>query len=332
MSSKREQKITKKSPGFHNELSENVVRQTAREDIPRYEANPHTVQRNSNLNAVLREKSPSEDVNVQLRKKELYKFKLGQAKVAYDKLFAVCQRLKKKVNELEKDNEALQTKHGDISVRKTDVVKRERTPHKDRSSDLGLERSTGKATQTPSSICSPTEVPHSAVRQLYLNFKDSEAEATEEEKFETVSRRIELLDGSPSEIKNAPDLRKKKSPAWVNVKKILTKRRVEDRDDTIMDNDVPFLRHKNDLDDFKYMEVVRKQDERKKLPAGYCIDCVRFYTAYGKYGSLEKANEVAMRLCGHGVHDETSKHRSKYQAPPTPPDFWDIDFLERHDS
>lgn len=327
MSAKREQGIAREPPGFHNDLSAKVVRQIERKDIPRYEAVPHTIQRNSDQNVVLREKGPSTDFNSQLQKKELYKFKLGQAKVAYEKLFAVCQRLRKKVNELEKDNEALRSKNGEASARKPDVVKWEDTPRKEGSSDLELERSTGKA--TTSSFCSPTEVPHSAVRQLQLNFRDSEAEATEEEKFETMSRRIELLDGSPSEMN---DLRKKKSPTWVKVKKVLTKRGAEDRDNDIMDTVVPFVRHKNDLDDFKYMEVVRKQDERKTLPAGYCIDCIRFYNAYSKYESLEKANEVARRLCGHGIHDETSRHRSRYQAPPTPPDFWDIDFLERHDS
>ena len=328
MSSKREQGIAREPPGFHNELSAKVVRQIERKDIPRYEAVTHTIQRNNDKNDVLRKKSSPTDFNVQLQKKELYKIKLGQAKVAYDKLFAVCQRLRKKVNELEKDNETLRATSGDNSARKPDVVKGECTPGKERSSDLELEPSTGKPMQTPGSICSPTEAPHSDVRQLHLNFRDSETETTEEEKFETVGRRIDLLDGSPSEMN---DLRKKKSPAWVKVKKVVTKRRFEDRDDGITGNAVPLERHKNDLDDFKYMEVVRKQDERKKLPAGYCIDCMRFYTAYSKYKSLEKANEVARRLCGHGVHDETSRHRSRYQAPPTPPDFWDIDFLERHD-
>jgi len=331
MSSKREIGVTREPPGFHNGLSAKVVRQTDREDIPRYEVVPHAFQRNCDKNTAVKEKSPSEDVNVQLRKKELYKLKLGQAKVAYEKLFAVCQRLRKKVSDLEENYKALQDKYAEVSIRRPEGTKEERTPHKQKSNDTGQGHSTGKATQTPSSICSPTEVPHSAVRQLQLNFRDSEVEATEEEKFETVSRRIQLLEGSPAETSKAADLRKRKSPAWVHVKKVVTKMKAGDKDDAIMDNDAALLCHKNDLDNFKYMEVVRKQDERKKLPAGYCIDCLRFYKAYSKYGSLEKANEVAKRLCGHGVHDETSRHRSKYQAPKTPPDFWDIDFLERHD-
>ena len=91
----------------------------------------------------MKEKSPSEDVNVQLRKKELYKLKLGQAKVAYEKLFAVCQRLRKKVSDLEENYKALQDKYAEVSIRRPEGTKEERTPHKQKSNDTGQGHSTG---------------------------------------------------------------------------------------------------------------------------------------------------------------------------------------------
>lgn len=81
---------------------------------------------------------------------------------------------------------------------------------------------------------------------------------------------------------------------------------------------------------FKYMEVVRKQDERAKLPAGFCADCARFYRVYAKHGNFEEANAMAQRMCGHTIHQQTSRHRQKWQAPPSPEDFWHVRPPEPH--
>ena len=81
---------------------------------------------------------------------------------------------------------------------------------------------------------------------------------------------------------------------------------------------------------FKYMKVVRKQDERAKLPAGFCADCARFYRVYAKHGNFEEANAMAQRMCGHTIHQQTSRHRQKWQAPDSPEDFWHVRPPEPH--
>lgn len=81
---------------------------------------------------------------------------------------------------------------------------------------------------------------------------------------------------------------------------------------------------------FKYLEVIRKNDERAKLPAGYCTECARFYKAYAEHGDLAKANELVKRLCGHSIHEQTSRHRRRYETPSTPPEYWDIIPIEPH--
>jgi hypothetical protein len=81
---------------------------------------------------------------------------------------------------------------------------------------------------------------------------------------------------------------------------------------------------------FKYMEIIRKKDDRKNLPAWFCPDCAKFYKVYAQYGDLDRANEMVKRLCGHSVHQETSRHRRKYDPPPSPPNYWDIQHLEPH--
>ena len=66
---------------------------------------------------------------------------------------------------------------------------------------------------------------------------------------------------------------------------------------------------------FKYLEVVRKQDERAKLPAGFCADCARFYRVYAQKGDLQEADALVKRLCGHTIHAQTSRHRQKWYGP-----------------
>lgn len=128
---------------------------------------------------------------------------------------------------------------------------------------------------------------------------------------------------------NEPVVGKKwKSPAWKSIKK---KPRSENPQREHVD--VPPPEHVGSrLEEvsFKYLEVIRKNDERAKLPAGYCIDCARFYQAYAEHGDLAKANELAKRLCGHTIHEQTSRHRRRYETPSTPPEYWDIVPIEPH--
>lgn len=81
---------------------------------------------------------------------------------------------------------------------------------------------------------------------------------------------------------------------------------------------------------FKYMEVVRKQDERAKLPAGFCPDCARFYRVYAEHGNFEEANAMAQRMCGHTIHQQTSRHRRKWEPPESPEDYWHVRPPEPH--
>lgn len=125
-----------------------------------------------------------------------------------------------------------------------------------------------------------------------------------------------------------------KSPPWKSVKKMPRPPRASAAVETstrpvpeqLQENKGAF----NEDRAFKYMEIIRKKDDRKNLPAWFCPDCAKFYRVYAQYGDLDKANEMVKRLCGHSVHQETSRHRRKYDPPPSPPDYWDIQHLEPH--
>ena len=117
---------------------------------------------------------------------------------------------------------------------------------------------------------------------------------------------------------------KLKSPAWESIKK---KPRKAQRVDVPSPEQ---LGPRLEDDSFKYLEIIRKKDDRAKLPAGFCEECARFYRAYAEHGDLAKANELVKRLCGHSMHQLTSRHRKKYETPATPPDYWDILPIEPH--
>ncbi|KAL9962287.1 hypothetical protein ACROYT_G031374 [Oculina patagonica] len=67
---------------------------------------------------------------------------------------------------------------------------------------------------------------------------------------------------------------------------------------------------------FKYVEVVRKKDERAKLNGYKCRDCQEYYQ-----GLNLPENELKKRL------KHCSRHRAKFSPPPsTPPGFWNLSF------
>jgi hypothetical protein len=126
-----------------------------------------------------------------------------------------------------------------------------------------------------------------------------------------------------------------KSPAWETIEKKKRLDKLHLGHEIVPDPDDPVRglfpdRHIEEDRAFKYLEVVRKQDERAKLPAGFCAECARFYRIYAKHGDLEQANALARRMCGHTVHQETSRHRQKWQAPASPEDFWHLAPPEPH--
>ena len=131
-----------------------------------------------------------------------------------------------------------------------------------------------------------------------------------------------------------------KSPAWETIQKKNKNRkhlhigyeRVPDPEDAVEGLKL-FATSNPQLDEeraFKYLEVVRKQDERAKLPAGFCADCARFYRVYSKHGNFEEANAMAQRMCGHSVHQLTSRHRQRWQAPDSPEGYWHLKPPEPH--
>ncbi|XP_033113667.1 uncharacterized protein LOC117114191 isoform X2 [Anneissia japonica] len=66
---------------------------------------------------------------------------------------------------------------------------------------------------------------------------------------------------------------------------------------------------------YKYVEVVRKQADRRKLRGFECKDCEAYFSAMDLTDS-QKADR--MKSC--------SRHRAKYSPPPTQPHYWDVDF------
>ncbi|KAJ7389293.1 DNA endonuclease rbbp8 [Desmophyllum pertusum] len=67
---------------------------------------------------------------------------------------------------------------------------------------------------------------------------------------------------------------------------------------------------------YKYVEVVRKRDERAKLNGYKCRDCQEYYQ-----GLNLPENELKKRL------KHCSRHRAKFSPPPsTPPGFWNLSF------
>lgn len=67
----------------------------------------------------------------------------------------------------------------------------------------------------------------------------------------------------------------------------------------------------------KYIEVVRKKDERAALPGHTCTECKRFYEVYERQGMINDDNrEYFMQCC--------SRHKAKWAPAETPEGFWDL--------
>lgn len=69
----------------------------------------------------------------------------------------------------------------------------------------------------------------------------------------------------------------------------------------------------NDVLDFPHIEVIRKKEERRKLPGHTCKECEIYYADYP-----EAEREKKLATC--------SRHRSRYVPPPTPENFWEVGF------
>ncbi|XP_070603729.1 DNA endonuclease RBBP8 isoform X2 [Erythrolamprus reginae] len=65
--------------------------------------------------------------------------------------------------------------------------------------------------------------------------------------------------------------------------------------------------------DFPHIEVVRKKEERRKLPGHSCKECEIYYA-----GLPEEEREKKLATC--------SRHRSRYIPPETPEHFWEVGF------
>ncbi|XP_060099885.1 DNA endonuclease RBBP8 [Heteronotia binoei] len=70
---------------------------------------------------------------------------------------------------------------------------------------------------------------------------------------------------------------------------------------------------KNSVLDFPHVEVVRKRDERRKLPGHTCKECEIYYADFP-----EGEKEKKLAAC--------SRHRSRYIPPDTPENFWEVGF------
>ncbi|XP_077208725.1 DNA endonuclease RBBP8 [Paroedura picta] len=78
----------------------------------------------------------------------------------------------------------------------------------------------------------------------------------------------------------------------------------------------PYLKtgeRKNSVLDFPHVEVVRKKDERRKLPGHTCKECEIYYADFP-----EGEKEKKLSAC--------SRHRSRYIPPDTPENFWEVGF------
>jgi len=72
----------------------------------------------------------------------------------------------------------------------------------------------------------------------------------------------------------------------------------------------------------KYVEVVRKKDEREKLDAYVCEECRTFYNA------MMPEKKPATIKCTHEppANAQNSRHRAKWAPEPAPKGFWNLAF------
>lgn len=70
---------------------------------------------------------------------------------------------------------------------------------------------------------------------------------------------------------------------------------------------------KNTVLDFPHIEVIRKKEERRKLPGHTCKECEMYYADIP-----EEEREKKLASC--------SRHRFRYIPPNTPENFWEVGF------
>lgn len=240
-------------------------------------------------------------------KNEQYKFKLKCSNEAYKKMQCAYQRLKGRFREYQ---DKLETRENGCASKEQEPTLRpqedeQQIDHQGKNGETLDDDAHTPVSETQMTMAGPSDL---RLADWPDNTSQKTIEATPVD--QSIPNRIV-------------------SPAWESIKK---KSRIYKKDEQEevpaperVEGAYPGLDHDAS---FKYLEVIRKQDERAKLPAGFCVDCAKFYKAYAEHGDLRKANELVKRLCGHNIHQQTSRHRRKYEPPPTPPDFWDIKPLE----
>ena len=76
---------------------------------------------------------------------------------------------------------------------------------------------------------------------------------------------------------------------------------------------------------YKYQEVVRKKEDRKRLRAYTCKACEKFYEANQTWERLpSQAHDDAQCTCD--MLQDSGRHRARHEPPPTPEGFWSFDF------
>ncbi|KAJ3045213.1 hypothetical protein HDV00_011084 [Rhizophlyctis rosea] len=75
---------------------------------------------------------------------------------------------------------------------------------------------------------------------------------------------------------------------------------------------------------YKYQEVVRNRDERRKMHGEDCACCNEFYAAAGPVKPLPELGAPAVDESDHV--QLVSRHRYWSKNPSTPPGFWQVDF------
>ncbi|KAJ3052706.1 hypothetical protein HK097_005831 [Rhizophlyctis rosea] len=75
---------------------------------------------------------------------------------------------------------------------------------------------------------------------------------------------------------------------------------------------------------YKYQEVVRKKDERRKMHGEGCACCNDFYEAAGPVKPLPELGAPALQEDDH--IQMVSRHRFWSKNPSTPPGYWSVDF------
>jgi hypothetical protein len=75
--------------------------------------------------------------------------------------------------------------------------------------------------------------------------------------------------------------------------------------------------------DYRYQEVVRKRAEREGLKPYDCPDCAAFVDTILQGEGAKVYNRNELMCC--------SRHRSRHTPPSTPPDFWELSFIDERD-